>query len=84
MRSWNPFRRIRGQLYILNRKLEIIIMSLETRFTDIENQLTEASTEILRELALLRDSGVTPEAEVILARIEAKATALAAISPPVP
>ncbi len=84
MRFWNPFRRIRGQLYILNRKLEIIMDTLETRFTALEAKLDEASSEILAELQDLRDSGITPEAEAIIARIEAKVTALADVSPPLP
>lgn len=55
--------------------------TIEERFTAVNDKLAEASTEILALLEELRALGVTPEAEAVLAQIEAKANALADIVP---
>lgn len=51
------------------------------RFEGVNARLDEAASEILALIQELRDQGVTPEAEAVLAQIEAKAQALADIVP---
>lgn len=57
--------------------------TLNERLSSIETNLDEASTELLAELAKLREQigTVTPEAEEILGRLETKAKALADVVP---
>ena len=58
--------------------------SLQQRFDDLNANLDEASTEILAELAKLREGGnLTPEQETALANVEAKVATLKDVSPPV-
>ncbi len=68
-------------------KLDFIIKNMATaneRLSSIESQLTEASAEILAEIAALKTSEtLSAEGLATLERIEAKATALASISPAV-
>jgi Skp family chaperone for outer membrane proteins len=73
----------RSTLESVHRKLDKIIMTIEERFNAVSAKLDEASTEILAEIAKLRDGTLTPEQEAALANIEAKANALADIAPPV-
>lgn len=61
-----------------------IMATLTERLTGIETALDEASTEINTELTKLREqlgNVITPEAEAIIARLEAKGKALADIIP---
>lgn len=78
---YTPFQR---DLVKAVNSIQHKLMTLQERLTALETKLDEGTDEILAELALLREAGVTPEAEVILARIESKVSALADVSPPVP
>lgn len=58
--------------------------TLIERLAGIETALDEASTELTGELAKLREqlgNVITPEAEAIIARLEAKSRALADVIP---
>ena len=58
--------------------------TLTERLGFIETSLDEASTELTNELAKLREqlgNVITPEAEAIIARLEAKSKALADVIP---
>lgn len=58
--------------------------TLTERLGSIETSLDEASTELTNELAKLREqlgNVITPEAEAIIARLEAKSKALADVIP---
>lgn len=58
--------------------------TLTERLAGIETALDEASTELTGELAKLREqlgNVITPEAETIIARLEAKSKALADVIP---
>lgn len=58
--------------------------TLIERLGSIETSLDEASTELTNELAKLREklgNVITPEAEAIIARLEAKSKALADVIP---
>ena len=58
--------------------------TLSERLGSIESTLDEASTELTNELAKLREqlgNVITPEAEAIIARLEAKSKALADVIP---
>lgn len=78
---YTPFQR---ELVNAINNIDTKLMTLQERLTTLEANLDEGTTEILAELAALRAAGVTPEAEEILARVEAKVTALKDVSPPVP
>ncbi len=68
----------------LDRKIDKIMATLQERFDAVNSALTEASAEILAEIAKLKEGGnLTPEQEASLEAIETKATAMASISPPV-
>ncbi len=71
-------------LHRLIRKVDRIMPTLQERFDQVNANLTEASTEILAELANLRGMNLPPEAEASLEAIEARANALKDVSPPVP
>lgn len=61
--------------------------TIEERFTNVETKLNEASTEIVSEIQRLRTelaAGLTPEADMILTRLESKANELADIVPNAP
>lgn len=53
------------------------------RFNTVIAKLTEASAEILAQIEKLKEEDLSPEGEVALQTIEAKATAMAEISPPI-
>jgi predicted negative regulator of RcsB-dependent stress response len=62
----------------------LIMATLIERLGSIETSLDEASTELTNELAKLREqlgNVITPEAEAIIARLEAKSKALADVIP---
>lgn len=54
------------------------------RLAAVEGRLDEASTEILAEIAKLKEENLSPEGEATLARLESKANALADIVGNVP
>ena len=70
------------QLNIITRKVDKMADNLKDRFDKVSTKLDEASSEILAEIAKLREGGtLTPDQETALGNIEAKANALADISP---
>lgn len=64
-----------------NQKANIIMADIQTRLQGINDRLSEASEEIVKLIGELRALVMPPEAEALLAQIEAKATALADIVP---
>ena len=71
-------------LHALNQTLKGIMATLQERLSAIEASLDEASTELTTELAKLREqlgNVITPEADAIITRLEAKSKALADIIP---
>ena len=68
----------------IKEKLNTMSDSVDSRLAALEGKLSEASAEILAELATLRTQAVvTTEGLATLDRLEAKANALADVSPPI-
>ncbi len=67
----------------LYRKVNKLMPNLQERFDAANARLDEASSEILAEIAKLKEGTLSSEQEAALANIETKIAALAEVSPPV-
>lgn len=79
----NSRKQILAELQNIKKELRKIMATIQERFDNLNANLDEATTEILAELAKLRQGELTPEQEAALTNIEAKVNALKDTSPPV-
>lgn len=73
-------RQIKYELRGVNKTMG----ELDNRVAAVESKLNEASAEILRELEILRNETLSEEGRASFARVEAIATAMTNVSPPIP
>lgn len=81
---WNPFHRLNHTLNLILENQYQLMASITERLNTIETKLIEGSSEIIAEIARLREENLSPEGEATLARLETAAQALADLVPQPP